>query len=40
VVARLTQAKKNCRLAPLTGGGTVTLTQWKTKPAGSDFFCR
>jgi hypothetical protein len=33
------QAKKNCRLAPLTGGGTVTVTQWKTKPANSDFSC-
>jgi hypothetical protein len=36
----LAQAKKNCRLAPLTGGGTVTVTQWKTKPANSDFSCR
>jgi len=36
----LAQAKKNCRLAPLTAGGKVTLTQWKTKPAGSDFSCR
>jgi hypothetical protein len=35
----LAQAKKNCRLAPLTGGGTVTVTQWKTKPANSDFSC-
>jgi hypothetical protein len=26
-------------LAPLTGGGTVILTQWKTKPANSDFSC-
>ena len=24
------EAKKNCHLAPLTGGGTVTVTQWKT----------
>ena len=36
----LARAKKNCRLAPLTGGGTVTLTQWQTKPATSDFSCR
>jgi len=36
----LSQAKKNCRLAPLTGGGVVTVTQWKTKPANSDFSCR
>jgi hypothetical protein len=36
----LAQAKKNCRLAPLTAGGKVTLTQWKTKPAGGDFSCR
>jgi hypothetical protein len=35
----LAQAKKNCRLAPLTGGGTVTLTQWKTKPVLSDYPC-
>jgi hypothetical protein len=35
----LAQAKKNCRLAPLTSGGTVTVTQWKTKPANSDFSC-
>lgn len=35
----LAQARKNCRLAPLTGGGTVTLTQWKTKPALSDYSC-
>ncbi len=35
----LAQAEKNCRLAPLTGGGTVTLTQWRTKPANSDYSC-
>jgi hypothetical protein len=35
----LAQAKKNCRLAPLTGGGTVTVTQWKTPSANSDFSC-
>jgi hypothetical protein len=35
----LAQARKNCRLAPLTGGGSVTLTRWKTKPANSGFSC-
>lgn len=35
----LAQAKKNCRMAPLTAGGKVTVTQWKTKPANSDFSC-
>jgi hypothetical protein len=35
----LAQARKNCGLAPLTGGGTVTVTQWKTSPANSDFAC-
>ena len=35
----LAQAEKNCRLTPLTGGGAVTVTQWKTKPANSDFSC-
>ena len=35
----LAQAKKNCHLAPLTGGGTVTVTQWKTPSANSDFSC-
>jgi len=35
----LAQAQKNCRLAPLTRGGAVTVTQWKTKPANSDFAC-
>ncbi len=35
----LRQAKQNCRLAPLTGGGTVTVTQWRTRPASSDFSC-
>jgi hypothetical protein len=35
----LSQAQKNCRLAPLTGGGTVTVTQWKTAPANSDLSC-
>jgi hypothetical protein len=36
----LAQAKKNCRLARLTGGGTVSVTQWRSKPANSDFSCR
>jgi hypothetical protein len=35
----LAQAKKNCRLTPLTGGGTVAVTQWKTPSANSDFSC-
>jgi hypothetical protein len=35
----LSQAKKNCRLAPLTGGGIVTVTQWKTPSANSDLSC-
>ena len=35
----LAQAKKYCHLAPLTGGGTVTVTQWKTSSANSDFSC-
>lgn len=36
----LTQAQKNCAAAPLTGGGTVTVTQWTTSPADSDYSCR
>jgi hypothetical protein len=36
----LAQAKKNCRLARLTGGGIVSITQWRSKPANSDFSCR
>jgi hypothetical protein len=35
----LAQAKKNYHLAPLTGGGAVTVTQWKTSSANSDFSC-
>lgn len=35
----LAQAKKNCRLASLTAGGTVAVTQWKTPLANSDFSC-
>lgn len=36
----LSRAKANCRSAPLTGGGIVTVTQWTTAPADSDFSCR
>jgi len=36
----LAQAKKNCGLAPLTGGGKVTITQWRTSAVNSDFSCR
>jgi len=36
----LPQAKTNCGSAPLTGGGTVTVTQWTTSPANSDLSCR
>ena len=35
----LSQAEKDCRLAPLTAGGTVTVTQWATRAANSDFSC-
>ena len=36
----LSRAKKNCGLAPLTGGGTVTVVQWSTKPVNRDLACR
>jgi hypothetical protein len=36
----LSQAKANCGSAPLTGGGQVTVTQWTTSPADSDYSCR
>jgi len=36
----LTQARDNCSLAPLTGGGTVTVTQWRTSTVNRDFSCR
>jgi hypothetical protein len=36
----LSRAKKNCGLAPLTGGGTVTLVQWSMKPVNRDLACR
>jgi hypothetical protein len=35
----LSRAEKNCRSAPLTGAGIVSVSQWKTKPASSDFSC-
>ena len=35
----LSQAKKNCRLARLTGGGIVAITQWKTPSENFDFSC-
>ena len=36
---KLSRAKANCRSAPLTGGGTVTVTQWTVSSANSDFSC-
>ncbi len=36
----LSRAKKNCGLAPLTGGGTVTVVQWSMKPVNRDLACR
>ena len=36
----LAQAKKNCRLAPLTRGGIVAVTQWKMPITNSDLSCR
>jgi hypothetical protein len=36
----LAQAKKNCRLAPLTRGGIVAVTQWKMPITSSDLSCR
>jgi hypothetical protein len=35
----LSRAKKNCGLAPLTGGGTVTVTQWAAPSTNRDFSC-
>jgi hypothetical protein len=35
----LAQAKTNCGSAPLTGAGAITVTQWTTSPADSDFSC-
>ncbi len=36
----LAQAKANCRLAPLTGRGTVTVTQWTAAHTDHDYSCR
>jgi hypothetical protein len=36
----LAQAQANCRLAPLTGRGTVTLTQWEKSKIDHDFSCK
>jgi len=36
----LSRAKKNCGLAPLTGGGTVIVVQWSMKPVNRDLACR
>jgi hypothetical protein len=35
----LAQARTNCGPAPLTSGGTVTVTQWTASPADGDFSC-
>lgn len=35
----LAKAKANCRLAPLTRGGSVTVTQWTAKSVNSDLAC-
>jgi hypothetical protein len=35
----LSQAKKNCRAAPLTAGGAITVTQLKASPTSSDLSC-
>ena len=35
----LAQARTNCGSAPLTSGGTVTVTQWAASPADGDFSC-
>jgi hypothetical protein len=35
----LAQAKANCHLAPLTGRGIVTLTQWTKSKINHDFSC-
>lgn len=35
----LSNAEKNCRLAPLIHRGTVMVTQWTTKSGNSDFSC-
>ena len=35
----LAQAKANCRLAPLTGRGIVTVTQWTASKTNHDYSC-
>jgi hypothetical protein len=35
----LAQAKANCRSVPLTGRGTVTVTQWTVSKTNHDFSC-
>jgi hypothetical protein len=35
----LARAKANCRLAPLTGRGIVTVTQWTVSKTNHDFSC-
>jgi hypothetical protein len=35
----LAQAKANCRSVPLTGRGTVTVTQWTVSKTDHDFSC-
>ena len=35
----LAQAMANCRLVPLTGRGTVTVTQWTASKTSHDFSC-
>jgi hypothetical protein len=36
----LAQAQANCRSAPLTGRGVVTLTQWEKSKIDHDFSCK
>jgi hypothetical protein len=35
----LAQAQANCRSAPLTGRGLVTITQWTVSKTDHDFSC-
>ena len=35
----LAQAKANCRQTPLTGRGTVTVTQWTASKTNHDYSC-
>lgn len=39
-VTTLLQAKANCGSAPLTGAGTIAVTQWTSSTADGDFSCR